>query len=189
MNDETVQSTPPQSSNEFKVPPPAKERKSPLLLILVLLVLLVPIAAITGYKMSDQKAKKDIAVINNQLAVLQSNAHELPEGAFKVSDCIPNMGSHYLTPTSDPEYGPFYLVSKAGKVIGVEYMASEDMYTAIPETDPPVELITKDSPLFGWKFDHTEVSHMKEGHEGLLEDHVDVHYYTVNPEQQSQACI
>ncbi len=36
----------------------------------------------------------------------------------------------------------------------MEYMFSKKMYVAIPKTDPPVEVVTKDAPMYGWKYDH-----------------------------------
>lgn len=175
--------TPPQSS-----PSP---KKSSLLLPVLLLVgfVLIVAAAFVGYSVSKNKADKDVSKLNSQITSLKSNEHELPAGAIKVSECIPNMGSHYLPKDADPEYGPFVLVTKAGKVIGLEYMASQDMYTAIPKTDPPVQLITKGSPLYGWKFDHTEFSHLPKGHEGLLRDHTDVHLFTVSADEVKKSCV
>ena len=180
-----------QTQTPASTPSAVEARKSPVgrILLVVLVILLIGGAAAVGYNLSNNKAKKETATLNSQLAVLKSNSHELPAGAVKVSDCIPNMGAHYLPKASDPEYGPFVLVNKAGKVIGLEYMASKDMYTAIPNTNPPVELIMKDSPLSGWKFDHIEFSHLPKGHEGLLIDHIDVHLFTVTPKQQKQSCI
>ena len=164
-------------------------KKVGMIVAALLLVLAIPASAYAGYTNSKQKSDKKIAALNTQIATLESGEHELPEGAIKVSDCIPNMGYHYITKTSDKEYGPFLLVTKKNKVIGVEYMADKDMYTAIPKTDPPVEVVLKNSPMFGWKFDHTEFSHAPKGHEGLLVDHIDVHNYTVTADQQKQACI
>lgn len=201
----TAEATTPTASEDTpsaqdEAPLPAPETTTPVakkssskkvvkMLIILVLVLCIPLAAFGGYTMSKQKSDKTVASLNGQIAVLNSNEHDVPAGAVKVSDCVPNMGAHYVTKTSDSRYGPFLLVNKKNKVIGVEYMVSKDMYTAIPKTDPPVELVTKDSPMYGWKFDHAEVSHLPLGHEGLLVDHVDVHIYTVTAAQQKNACI
>ena len=176
---------------DVMAPPPKKSSGSGMKKVIWLFIVLILIAAAAfgAYKMTQQKADKKTAELNSQIAVLNSNEHILPAGTIKVSDCIPNMGYHYLTKSSDPEYGPFLILNKKNKVIGVEYMVSKAMYTAIPKTDPPVELITKYSPMYGWKFDHADVSHLPKGHEGLMVDHIDVHLYTVTVDQQKQACI
>jgi hypothetical protein len=205
MEDNNLQSTEPTQSNQTNESPtltspmatqaptssstPKKSSKLMMVLMPLLVIVLSLIAAYGGYKSSSQKSDKKITALNSQIALIESNEHALPDGAIKVSDCIPNMGFHYVTKTSDKEYGPFLLVTKSNKVIGVEYMADKDMYTAIPNTNPPVEVITKDSPMFGWKYDHTEFGRAPKGHEGLMVDHIDVHMYTVTADQQKQACI
>jgi hypothetical protein len=169
----------------------AQKQKGPKksILLFIFVIALIAVAGIGGYILADSKAKKETGTLKSQITALESNVHELPADAIKVSECIPNMGAHYLPKDSDPQYGPFLLVNKANKVIGVEFMASQDMYTAIPGTEPPVSVLTKNSPLYGWKFDHLELSHTPEGHPGFLEDHIDAHLYTVTREEQKQACI
>ena len=176
------------AKTELPKPEKGSKKKLGVMLLLLVLLLAIPAALYAGNTMSTQKSDKKVAALNSQIALLQASEHDLPAGAFKVSDCIPNMGAHYLTKTSDKEYGPFLLVNKQQKVIGIEYMFDSTMYTAIPKTDPPVEVITKDSPMYGWKYDHSDVSHMSKGHEGLLRDHIDIHMYTVTKEQQKNAC-
>lgn len=158
-------------------------------LLVFLLLISAAIAMAMNYKQKNADAEKQVTALKAQLVVSKDNTHDLPEGAIKVSECIPNMGFHYVDKKSDPVYGPFLLVSKAGRVIGVEYMFNEEMFTAIPKTVPPVEVLLKDSPMYGWKFDHTEMSHLPQGHEGFLKDHIDVHNYTVTADQQKQACV
>ncbi|MDB5182973.1 MAG: hypothetical protein JWO47_757 [Candidatus Saccharibacteria bacterium] len=180
----------PQSSPSSMAPKKSSKKMMVMMLAVLLAVVLVAAAGFAGYKASASKGDKKAAELNSKIALLESNEHSVPSTAIKVSECVPNMGAHYMaTKDADPEYGPFLLVTKSNKVIGVEYMASSDMYTKIPNTDPPVEVITKNSPMYGWKFDHAEVSHLPKGHEGLLEDHIDIHLYTVNSDQQKQACI
>lgn len=202
MEDTNAQSNSPDQTPTTVTPPPAEpvkvelpapvkapKKKLGIMVLLFVFVLAIPAAVFAGNKMSTQKSDKKIASLNSQIALLQANEHDLPAGAIKVSDCIPNMGAHYVTKTSDSRYGPFLLVSKKNKVLGIEYMVSKDMYTAIPATNPPVEVVTKDSPMYGWKFDHSEVSHMPKGHEGLEVDHVDVHLYTATQAQRKLACV
>lgn len=150
---------------------------------------MVAAAAFAGYKLSDSKSDKQLAELNSKIASLQTTTHDLPEGAVKLSECIPNMGAHYLPKGADPQYGPFLLVNKAGKVIGTEFMASADMYSPIPGIVPPVSVLMKDSPMYSWKYDHAELSHTPKGHEGFEKDHIDFHVYTVTADEQKQACI
>lgn len=169
---------------------PRKASKAKLVLLLLLIIILCASGTgVGGYLFSNNKAKKDELTLNNQIAVINADIHTLPAGATKVSDCIPGMGIHYLPKTSDPIYGPFILTNKEGKVIAMEYMVSKDMYTPIPNTNPPVELVEKNSSLFGWKFDHIEFSHLPKGHEGYMVDHNDIHLYTVTADQEKKACI
>ncbi len=158
-------------------------------LLVVVAVLCAAGAGFGGYTVSNNKAKKDKTALSNKIATLQQNTHELPADAVKVSECIPNMGAHYLPKGADSTYGPFMMVNKDGRVIGIEYMVSQDMYIPIPKTEPPVELIEKNSPMYGWGYDHTELSHLPKGHEGFLKNHTDVHLYTVTPDQQKNACL
>jgi len=169
--------------------PHAKGMIGKSVLVLLVAILCIIVAGVGGYAYANNKAKTSEAGLNSQIAGLQSNSHQLPAGSTKVSDCIPDMGFHYLPKGSDPLYGPFVLVNKEGKVIGLEYMASADMYTPIPNTNPPVQLIEKNSPLFGWKFDHIEFSHLPLGHEGFMRDHIDIHLFTVTADQEKQACV
>ena len=146
-------------------------------------------AAAWNFKQADKKSKEEVAAVKSKLEDAQAKTHDLPEGAIKVSECIPNMGYHYLTKESDPVYGPFLLVNKAGRVIGVEYMFDNTMMTPIPNVVPAVAVQLKGSPMYSWDFDHTEVSRAPEGHEGFMKDHNDIHNYTVSPEVQKQACV
>ncbi len=160
-----------------------------VMFFVMLLLVGAGVAAALYYKSADTKSKDEVASATSKLEAAQATTHALPEGAIKVSECIPNMGFHYLTKESDSIYGPFLLVNKAGRVIGVEYMFDNTMMTAIPNIVPPVEVLLNDSPLYKWDFDHTEVSRAPEGHEGFLKDHNDIHNYTVTPEVQKQACV
>lgn len=187
----TMSSTPEMTTT----PPPlpaqkSSENKSPLKLVMMLVIIVVVALASSGvtYILTNNARHKSEATLNKQIASLQSTDYPLPAGAVKVSECVPSMGMHYKLKNSDPLYGPFVLVSKKGKVLGMEYMAAPNMYTNIPNTDPPVSLIEKYSPLFGWKFDHAEFSHLPKGHQGLPIDHIDVHLYTVSFQEEANAC-
>jgi hypothetical protein len=192
MDEPDINASPTLTTPQASQPVPDEKSQKHLVrwvLLFLLIALFAGAALYGGYHLSNNKAQKDKAALNSQIAVLESNTHELPADAVKVSECIPNMGGHYLPKGADPEYGPFMVVNKANKVIGIEYMASKDMYTPIPQTDPPVEMLMKDSPMYGWKYDHAEITHLPKGHEGLERDHVDVHMYMVTAEQQKNVCI
>lgn len=189
---ETDNNFQPQQTEEPRINSESNTQKhsgaSKNILLFIIVIILVAVSAFGGYSIADGRAQKESEKLRAQIADLQANTHDLPTGAIKVSECIPNMGAHYVTSNSDPKYGPFLLVNKANRVIGVEYMVSTDMYTPIPGLDPPIEILRKDSSVYGWKFDHLEFSRAPEGHEGFLEDHIDLHLYTVTPEQQKDAC-
>jgi hypothetical protein len=157
-------------------------------LLALAIVGLVAVSSGATYAYMTSTKRKSETSFNNQIAALQNPEYTLPEGAVKVSDCVPSMGVHYILKDSDPEYGPFVVTNNKGKVIGIEYMAAGDMYTNIPNTDPPVALVEKNSPVFGWKINHAEVSHLPKGHPGLTRDHVDVHLFTVSMEEEMNAC-
>ncbi len=196
MNNQDMISPDPINQTETPVAPTtpalaasASPRKSSLLPWLISLALLIAAAAAVAYfSMASDKAKKESASLNTQITALKDNTHDLPADAVKLSECIPNMGFHYVPKGGDPIYGPIYTVNKAGKITGVEYMFSNDMFTAIPNTIVPVSVVTKDSPMYDWKYNHVDVSHTPEGHHGYLVDHKDIHMYTVTPEERKLAC-
>jgi len=202
MNEMNSESTSPesktietQSGSAATVLPPTtmgpKPKKSPRLAIWLAAILLVVASGIGGYMARGGTVatqKDELATLRAQVTDLQKTMYTLPASAMKVSDCIPNMGFHYVAKGADKEYGPFYLVTKSKKVIGIEYMAAVSMYTKIPDAPGGLEILQKDSPAFGMKFDHIEFSHMPHGHEGLEEDHIDMHMYTVGPDVVKNAC-
>lgn len=188
--------TPEESSASAPSPEPTQPpRKSRTLLKAVGLIMLLVIVAVLaggGAYVSEHSKVKNLEasqkVISAQISALNSTDYPIPAGAVKISGCIPSMGYHYLLKGADKEYGPFIMTNKAGKVIGEEFMAAPDMYTAIPNTNPPVSVIMKNSPTLGWKFNHAEFSYLPEGHPGLLRSHIDVHLFTVSQQQEHDAC-
>lgn len=100
---------------------------------------------------------------------------ELPEGAQKLSDVIPQMGEHWANPAQLP-LGPIYLVYK-GDVIGIEYMWTEDMMQEMSIPTPEgVEEFSALVPLpVGVVVDHVDVAFMQHGHEGFEVPHWDMH--------------
>jgi hypothetical protein len=190
---DNIPATPPADATPSTTPPPAPANigsKNPVKLLIVLLVVLVVAGASSGatYMLAASGRHKSEKALKKEIAALNSTDYKLPAGSTQLGDCVPSMGVHHMLKDSDPEYGPFIVTNKQGKVIGIEYMAAADMYTNIPNTDPPVQLVEKNSPVYGWKIDHIEVSHLPKGHPGLERDHIDVHLYTVDMEEEMNAC-
>lgn len=195
-NNTTINTAPTQSSPGTGIPPsqPVSQAKKShskiqiILIIVLLLALCASIVTILKFKQTNDDTKQAMAEVQQKLDTELITEHDLPSDAVKLTECIPNMGYHYLAKDADPIYGPFYLVNKAGKIIGIEYMYSNDMLTAIPESRIPISVLQKDSPLYNWKYDHTEISRTLQGHEGFNIDHYDVHNYTIAAEEQKKVC-
>lgn len=191
--DTNVNNTPTPVTNSNAPKPQRSHGLAKKLLAGLLALLVVLVAAGSGYMIRDNQAKPQLAslaALQAELAEANKGTYPLPEGAIKVTDCIPNMGAHYVTKDSHPEYGPFFMVNKENRVIGVEYMASGDMYTDvdIPNLPIPVQILQKSSPAYDMKIDHIEMSRWPEGHKGLTRDHIDVHLFTISPEQVKNVC-
>jgi len=168
----------------------SSSKKKPIMMVVMAAVILI-LLAVAGYLfLQNSDGKAAIDSLQSQVATLDSNTHDLPEGAVKVSECIPNMGFHYLTEGSDPRFGPYYLVSNEGKIIGFEFMFSDDMFTTIPDAGIPLDLLITDGPLNlnDWQYNSIDFSIATAGHPGFEEPHTDVHLYTVTPEEQKLAC-
>lgn len=179
-------STAPMNSHADSVP----KGKKILLMAIIIVVFVLAFASAAYFALENNKAKNDIEALKSQIAVLDANTHELPEGLIQVTDCIPNMGFHYIDPNNDPRFGPIYLVSKDGEVIGYEFMFNNSMLTSIPGQEIALEVLLTDGPidLHDWQFNSIDFSRSPEGHDGFEEDHSDVHLYTVTPEEQARAC-
>ncbi len=176
---------------EPKMDAPKKSSSKKMMIIIIVMIAVVlglAGAAYGGYSSWKSKADKTAVELYKKIALLEADEHDLPEGTTQITACVPNMGSHRLVKGGDPEYGPFLLVTKQNKVVGVEYMVVTDMYTKIPNTNPPAEIIDKASPMYGWKFDHAKVSHLPQGHVGNLHEHTDIHLYTESAEKLKNAC-
>ena len=168
------------------------DKKFGMMQIIMFAVLVLAIAVAAYFAVANKNSSDKVANLEADVATLGATTHELPASAVKVSECVPNMGFHYLFENGNVQFGPFYLVNKAGEVIGLEYMFSNEMFTDIPNPELPLELILFDGSsslsLNDWKFSNLEISHLPEGHPEFEEDHYDVHLYTVSPEMQAAAC-
>jgi hypothetical protein len=104
---------------------------------------------------------------------------ELPAGAQKLTDVIPQMGEHWADLAQMP-LGPIYMVYK-GEVIGLEYMWSEDMMQAvsIPTPAGPEEFKALVPLPVGVAVDHVNIAFMEHGHEGFEVPHWDMHMYFI----------
>jgi len=159
-------------------------------LFLIIVILLASLGSSVYFAIGQKNAKKEIDSLNQKIASLDANTHDLPEGAVKLSECVPNMGFHYLEQGADPKFGPLTLVSNKGKVIGYEYMFNNSMLTKVPDAEIPLEVLLTNGPvlLHDYQYNSIDFSRATAGHPGFEDDHYDVHLYTVDPEVQKQAC-
>lgn len=158
--------------------------------LLILLVLLASLGSTIYFALGQRSAKKEVASLQSELSRINADTHDLPEGAVKLSECVPNMGFHYIEQGADPKFGPLLLVSTKGKVIGYEYMFNNSMLTKIPDAEIPLEVLLTNGPVLlnDWQYNSIDFSRATAGHPGFEDDHYDVHLYTVNPEEQKRAC-
>ncbi len=110
---------------------------------------------------------------------------ELPAGAQKLSDVIPQMGEHWADLAQMP-LGPIYMVYK-GEVIGLEYMWTEDMMQAvsIPTPAGPEEFSALVPLPVGVTVDHVDIAFMGHGHEGFDVPHWDMHMYFITQAEKA----
>lgn len=160
-----------------------------ILCFFVILLLLGLAGSTTVLALSLKEANQNNTELEAEKTAMDANDHELPDGAIKVSECVPNMGFHYLPKDADPLFGPFLLVSKAGRLIGYEYMFSEDMFESIP-AEIPLEIIKTKGPILlnDWDYNSIDISRAPAGHPGFEKSHIDIHLYTVTPDIQQKAC-
>ena len=179
--------------------PKTPGKKTPFMMMLMMLLLVAAVAAAVYFALSYYTAKDDVGALESRVASLDADTHALPDGAIKVSECVPNMGFHYLDKNGDPRLGPFYLVNQQGEVIGLEFMYNQGMMTTLDipaevfaqagEEAFPIEVLTNGPiNLHDWQFKNIEMSRSPEGHIGFEEDHMDLHLYTVPPEVQAVSC-
>ncbi len=184
---------PPHHPHALSLPTGASHSRL-LMLVALVLVTLVAVGAAVYFALAQNNARDEVSSLEGQVASLDSNYHELPEGAIEVSECVPNMGHHYLPQGADPKFGPYVLVSSKGKVIGYEYMFNEAMMTPIPGIEEqsgfPIDILLTDGPVLlnDWQYNSVEFSRSPAGHIGFEEPHYDIHLYTVNPDEQKASC-
>ncbi|MBI2328309.1 MAG: hypothetical protein HYU85_01440 [Chloroflexi bacterium] len=113
----------------------------------------------------------------------------LPKEAQKLSEVVPRMGEHWAIPKGLP-LGPLYLVHQ-GKVIGMEYMYTQEMLKETPVPPPAQEelgpVIRELDPLpVGATINHMTVSFNPQGHAGFTVPHYDAHLYFITPEERNK---
>lgn len=125
----------------------------------------------------------------------------LPPGAVKISECVPDMGDHWVRPQDIPG-GPYYVVYQ-GKVVSVEYMFKpEDIpgqkvanYT-FPEFEKYMtennytllDVVRNNEKVYdlgGYNYDSIHVA-WTAPHAGYPVPHMDVHAYVI-PEAEVHA--
>lgn len=173
-----------------RMPEKPTDKKKSILFVVLAALFAVSTALAIFFGLDSRSARSEISELQAKVADLDKNEHELPEGLIKVTECIPNMGFHYIDPNNDPRLGPIYLVSNDGKLIGYEFMFDASMMTFIPNQEIALEVLLTDGPidLHDWQYNSIEFSRSPEGHPGYEQDHFDVHLYTVTSEVQAQAC-
>lgn len=154
------------------------------------MALLIAFGSVVYFAMGQKKANDEVASLKARIQEIDSNVHDIPEGAIKLSECVPNMGFHYMEQGVDPKFGPLILVNTKGKVIGYEYMFNDSMLTEIPDAGIPLEVLLTNGPVLlnDWQYNSIDFSRATAGHPGFEDDHFDVHLYTVDPEEQKRAC-
>ncbi len=125
------------------------------------------------------------ALLVGGISCAAASKMELPEGAQKLTDVIPQMGEHWANPAQLP-FGPIYLVYK-GEVIGIEYMWSDDMLqeVEIPTPEGPEHLNALAPLPVGVVVDHVDYAFMEHGHEGFEVPHHDLHMYFISPAEKA----
>lgn len=167
------------------------DKKKFIVVIIIAAVIAILVAVAAYFALDSISSQNEVAKLEATVAEISATTHPLPDDAFQVSECVPNMGFHYVTKGGDPRFGPFLLVSKQGEIIGYEYMFSDDMFEALPSPEIALEILKDDlgiQDLSGWVYHTIEVSKAPEGHPGFETPHTDIHLYTVPPEVQARAC-
>ena len=97
------------------------------LVIVFIIISYITLAATVYYLFQqNQRAATLITSSNNTPVMPVKKEINIPNDAVKISECVPNMGEHWVRPADIPA-GPYYVVNK-GKVVGLEYMfKSEDI--------------------------------------------------------------
>ena len=99
----------------------------------------------------------------------------LPEDAVQIQKCANRKGTLYIK-TKDIPVGPVYMINE-GKVIGVEFMLSQDEF---------IKGKSYDSLLSGlpMKVDHINLGFLSQGHEGYTQPHYHLDLYRVTTEEE-----
>lgn len=133
-----------------------------------------------------------ISGLSQQLEELKNQLTPALPANAKYSEAFTNQCvvgfKHYVTPETSlgNPIGPVYLVAD-NKLVGVGYMFTESAlkeHTTI--TPDKIERPFFDSgPLtLGYKVDHVHIQFIPGGHEGLEEDHYDVHFFFISHEEE-----
>lgn len=113
---------------------------------------------------------------------------DLPAGVVQLSPVIPMMGAHWANPAELP-LGPIYLLTDDGKLLGIEYMYSEDMLEELTIPTPEGDFsflalggLPLSMPDIGFEKipAYLDVGLMPQGHDGFEVEHWDIHVYFVS---------
>ena len=112
---------------------------------------------------------------------MQPNQATLPKDAVKLSESVTAMGEHWARPQDMP-VGPIYLVYK-GKVIGIEFMVSQELMKNMTTPDEGTFLELAGLPVNTY-VDHMDIEFMPHGHPSYEVPHYDVHLYFISVAEQ-----
>lgn len=118
----------------------------------------------------------------------------LPPEYQQLTPVIPGMGSHWAN-LADMPLGPILLLTEDSKILGVEYMYSEDMLEDVtiqtpegPEYFKALSGLKISLPELGIEKTvvYADVGFMGHGHEGFDVPHWDLHFYFVSQDELAE---
>ena len=100
-----------------------------------------------------------------------------PDGAIKVSECVPYMGEHWANPANLP-LGPIYTVHN-GRLTSVEYMiAQADFAAGRSWGDLKTLYWGREVPI-----QNVNIAFLPTGHDGYEVPHYDLHFFTITDDE------
>jgi len=119
--------------------------------------------------------------------------------ASDLSNCVVGHGIHYSTPDAIPEPGKgvagptFMYAPNSGEVVGIEYHITEKAFKdwknpeLYDQSKEPTWQFPVPFDLQGANYDHFVIS-WTGGHPGFLFPHIDLHVFTITPEERARIC-
>ncbi len=163
----------------------------------VLAFIIVTYIVLAGviYEMYRTNIQSAALVASNQQVQLPVKKYPpLPPDAVKISECIPDMGEHWVRPQDTPS-GPYYVVYQ-GKVVAIEFMFKPEDLPGKASSEmslPQFEKYMKDNSftlqdvvrkneayfdLYGYEYERIHMG-WSAPHAGLPAPHMDLHAYLI----------